>query len=224
MKNKTELPQFRIRISAFAFPVPAACRHGLSACRHGLSTHSRRDEKKSSPMENSAPLTFLYYIELIKHSLSRVPPARSRESLNQDEPVSYRKPRYVPPIPNPKSTAIYAKDMNTRSNPLSGFKPIQTDSKQFKAIQTKNHFRPFPTISNHFQPQKASSLRAVPPSPYHKRNIKNCCTLAPNCTKLRQIKVEKRVVVGEGFEPSKAKPADLQSALVDHLSILPRRS
>ena len=28
-------------------------------------------------------------------------------------------------------------------------------------------------------------------------------------------------VVGEGFEPSKAKPADLQSALVDRLSIPP---
>ena len=30
------------------------------------------------------------------------------------------------------------------------------------------------------------------------------------------------MVVGEGFEPSKAKPADLQSALVDHLSTLPK--
>ena len=29
------------------------------------------------------------------------------------------------------------------------------------------------------------------------------------------------IVVGEGFEPSKAKPADLQSALVDRLSIPP---
>ncbi len=30
------------------------------------------------------------------------------------------------------------------------------------------------------------------------------------------------IVVGEGFEPSKAKPADLQSALVDRLSIPPK--
>jgi hypothetical protein len=29
------------------------------------------------------------------------------------------------------------------------------------------------------------------------------------------------MVVGEGFEPSKTKSADLQSALVGHLSILP---
>ena len=32
------------------------------------------------------------------------------------------------------------------------------------------------------------------------------------------------IVVGEGFEPSKAKPADLQSALVDRLSIPPQNN
>gem|GEM_PF-1349970 len=32
---------------------------------------------------------------------------------------------------------------------------------------------------------------------------------------------KRRMVVGEGFEPSKAKPADLQSAPVDRLGILP---
>ena len=33
---------------------------------------------------------------------------------------------------------------------------------------------------------------------------------------------EKEVVVGDGFEPSKAKPADLQSAPVGHLGNLPK--
>ena len=33
---------------------------------------------------------------------------------------------------------------------------------------------------------------------------------------------ERRLVVGEGFEPSKAMPADLQSALVVHLSTPPK--
>ena len=38
---------------------------------------------------------------------------------------------------------------------------------------------------------------------------------------LNSISFFEQIVVGEGFEPSKAKPADLQSALVDRLSIPP---
>src|ERR1700744_1771906 len=35
---------------------------------------------------------------------------------------------------------------------------------------------------------------------------------------------QKRMVVGDGFEPSKAKPADLQSAPVGHLGNLPNQN
>ena len=39
--------------------------------------------------------------------------------------------------------------------------------------------------------------------------------------RLHQWKLKRKVVVGTGFEPVKAKPADLQSAPVDRLGILP---
>ena len=54
-----------------------------------------------------------------------------------------------------------------------------------------------------------------------------CAKCAMTCSTKRNMGILpndysiKEVVVGTGFEPVKAKPADLQSALVDRLSIPP---